>query len=240
MVSTRSGTASCASVCAFLRNQPIQLLKHGTFKIANLNALFRRATKDSLSTTKLADVSARQSLAELAKSSSDSMKMSWIHLRSPHADVSALTKNALATSISTPLTANASANHTNAQQRITLTPNIASVSAKTLATAMQTSTGVPPVAAVSAIQLMKPILVQTTVINKGILMLKLAHACADLPQMAATPDKSGTTISANASAAQWSAQTTSTGTTSSAIVNASQLLALRDSTGTSTHAVASA
>jgi hypothetical protein len=227
-------------VCAFLRNQLIQLLKHGTFKIANLNALLRRATMESLSTTKLADVSARQSLAELAKSSSDSMKMSWIPLRSLFADVSALTKSALATSISTPLTANASANHTNAQQRITLTPNIASVSAKTPATAIQTSTGVPPVAVVSAIQLMPPILVQTMVINKGILMLKVAHACADLPQMVATPDKSGTTISANASAAQWSAQTTSTGTTSSAIVNASQLLALRDSTGTSTHAVASA
>jgi hypothetical protein len=226
-------------VFAFLRNQLIQL-KHGTFNTANSNALLRLARLDSLSTTKFADVSARHRLAHLDKSSSDLMKMCWIPLRSPTADVSALTKTALATSILTPLTANASANHTNAQQHITLTPNIASVSAKTPATAIATSTGVPPAAAVNAIQLMSPILVHQTVIKKGILMLKLAHAFAVLLQMVVTPVTSGTTTSAIASAAQWFAQTTSTGTTSTVNVNASQLLALMDSTGTSTHAVASA
>jgi hypothetical protein len=226
-------------VFAFLKNQLIQL-KHGTFKIVNSNALLRLAKMDSLSTTKFADVSASHWLAQLAKSSSDSMKMRRIPLRSPSADVSALTKTALATSILTLLTANASANPTNAQQHITLTPNIASVSAKTPATAMPTSTGVLQAAAVNAIQLMLSILVPQTVINNFILMLKLAHAFAVLPQLVATLVTSGTTMSAIASAAQWSAQTTSTGTTSTVNVNANQLLALMNSTGTSTHAVASA
>jgi hypothetical protein len=93
----------------------IQLLKHGTFNIANLNALLRNAVLESLSTSKLADVSARQRLAELAKSSSDFVKISKTPRRSPVADVSALTKTALATSILTQMTANASANHTNAR-----------------------------------------------------------------------------------------------------------------------------
>lgn len=75
-----------------------------------------------------------------------------IHLTLQPADVSAPTKNALATSTSTPSNANVNAHLTTAPQAITSIPNIASVPAKTPPPALLDYFGTLPLVAVSAIQ----------------------------------------------------------------------------------------